>query len=56
MELNIYPINTKTNHFLENYIFDRKKLFFFLKKGWYFLDFRHDPDPDPYKNETDPKH
>ena len=25
MDINIYPINNKTNQFLEKYIFDRKK-------------------------------
>ena len=47
----IFLINNKTNHFLEKWIFDRKKG---KKKRWYFLDFRS--DPDPYQNKADPKH
>ena len=45
-------MNNKTNNFLEKYIFDKKS----KKKlnNWYILDFRS--DPDPYQNETDPKH
>ena len=54
---NIYHVNNKTDHILEKHIFYRKK----EEKRWYFLDFRldplfHDTDPDPYQNETDPKH
>ena len=62
-DMNIYPINIKTGHFLEKYIFNKKK---FLKSLYFFnlrLDSEQDPDPlfhatdpDPDQNETDPKH
>ena len=49
-DIKIYPINNKTYHISEKYIFIEKK----SKK--YFLDFRsdleQDPDPDPLFHET----
>ena len=55
-DINIYPINNKTDHISEKYIFFyRKKK---QNRSRYFLDFWSDleQDPDPYLNETDPKH
>ena len=42
-DINIYPINNKTDHISEKY--------------WYFPDFRSDleQDPDPLFHETDPR-
>ena len=52
-DINIYPINNKTDHISE------KKLYF----PDLMSDFEQDPDPlfhetdpDPYQNETDPQH
>ena len=47
-DINIYSINNKTDHISEKYIFYRKKKFIFSRNG--------SEDPDPYQNETDPKH
>ena len=54
-DIYIYPINNKTDHISEKYIFYRKKKY---NKSWYFPDIRSDleQDPDSYKNETDPQH
>ena len=51
-DINIYSRNNKTDYISENYIFYRKK-------RWYFPDFRsdleQDPNPDPLFYETDPR-
>ena len=49
-DINIYPINNKTDHISEKYILDRKK-------NWYFPDFRSDlkQDLDPLFHATDPR-
>ena len=47
-DINIYPINNKTDHMSEKYIFYSKKS---KTKGWYFPDFRS----DPLLHETDPR-
>ena len=56
-DLNIYPINNKTDYFLEKYIFNRKKKK--QKKVCIFLDSRsyseQDPVPDPLFHATDPR-
>ena len=44
-DINIYPINNKTDHIWAN-IF----LFFISRNGSEYLD------PDPYQNKTDPQH
>ena len=56
-DINIYSMNNKTDHILEKYIFYREK------KSWYFpagagisRNGSDDTHPDPYQNETDPKH
>ena len=50
-DINVYPINNKTDHISEKYIF------FIEKKSCYFPDFRSDleQDPDPFFHETDPR-
>ena len=58
--INIYPLNNKTDHISEKYIFIGKK----AKQKLIFSQIRIsrnefeelDPDLDPYQNETDPKH
>ena len=56
-DINIYLINNKTNHFCEKYIFDRIFLSIFGKAGSGSVILRNgSEDPDPYQNETDPKH
>ena len=52
-DMNIYPINNITDHFLKKYIFNRKS----FKKSLYYLDFVSDleQDPDPLFHETDPR-
>ena len=45
-----YPINNKTDHFLEKYIF-------FYRTVDISLNLRNgSKDPDPYQNETDPQY
>ena len=51
-DINICPINNKTDHISEKYIFYTKKK---LNKSWYFPDFRSDLAPDPLFHETDPR-
>ena len=71
-DINICPINNKTDHISEKYIFYTKK----VKQKLTFSRFQvgfgagsgagsgsvisrngsEDPDPDPYQNETDPQH
>ena len=52
-EINIYPINNITEHFLEKF-FNKKKV---KRKSWYFLDFRSDSDQDQDSlfHKTDPR-
>jgi len=50
-DLNIYPINNKTDHISEKYTFIEKKV-----KKKYFPDIRSDLEPDPLFHETDPQH
>ena len=56
-DINIYPINNKTYHISEKYIFYRKKS---KTKVDIFSDFRSDleqdpdPEPDSLFHETDP--
>ena len=56
-DINFYPINNKTDYFLEKYIFNRKKKK--QKKVCIFLDSRsyseQDPVPDPLFHATDPR-
>ena len=49
---NIYPINNKTDHISEKYIFYRKKKLIFPD---FRSDLEQDPDPDPLFRETDPR-
>ena len=49
-DINIYPIITKQIIFRRNISCIEKN------KSCYFIDFRSDLDPDPYQDETDPKH
>ena len=51
-DINIYHTNNKTDPISEKYIF-------YIKKSWYFPDFKsdleQDPDPDQLFHETDPR-
>ena len=66
-DINIYPINNKTYHISEKYIFLQKKsktkvddIFPILGRIWSRIRIRYftkrSSDPDPYQNETDPQH
>ena len=52
-DINIYPINNKTYHISEKYIFYRKKSK--TKIDIFPSDLEQDPDPDPLFHETDPR-
>ena len=54
-DMNIYPINVKTGHISEKYIFYRKKKSD-LEQDPDPDPLFHETDPDPYQNETDPQH
>ena len=64
---NNYRINNKTDHILKKYIFfyrkkiKQKLIFFRFQVGFgvgsgSIISRNGSEDPDPYKNETDPKH
>ena len=65
-DINIYPINIKTGHISEKYIFYRNKsktkvdIFPILGRIWSrirsVISRNGSEDPDPYQNETDPQH
>ena len=63
-DINNFPKNTKTDHNLEKYIFYRKKvkqkmIFSRVQVGFgagFIISQNGSEDPDPYQNETDPKH
>ena len=67
--MNICPINNKTDHISEKYIFYTKKsktkvdIFPILGRIWSrirssgsVISRNGSEDPDPYQNETDPQH
>ena len=52
-----HPINNKTDHISEKYIcFYRKKSKTKVDVPEFRSGLKHDPDPNPYQNETDPQH
>ena len=65
-DINIFPVNNKTDHISEKYIFYRKKvkqqlIFFRFQVGFRarsgsVISRNGCEDPDPYQNETDPQH
>ena len=54
-DMNIYSINNKTDHISEKYIIYRRRKKFIFGDGSVISRNRSE-DPDPYQNETDPKH
>ena len=63
-DINNYPINNKTDHILEKYIFIEKKVqqklilvgFGVGSGSGSIISLNGSEDPDPYQNETHPKH
>ena len=53
-DINIYSIMTKQVIFRRNIFFLEKKIDIFPISGRIWS--MQDPDPDPYQNETEPKH